>query len=109
MTLPELVARLESTGMPVAFQEFLEKDLPKLPYITYSIGDRSIFYADGVAYYAETEVSILVHSKVKNLDLESRVRSALIESISNWTESGSEAEDEYRYTITAYAAEESEE
>ena len=109
MTLTDLVARLESTGLPVAFQEFLEEDLPALPYITYSADDSDIFFADGIPYYMSSRISVVVHSKIKDLALEAVLRRTLGESIAEWREDASEAEDEYKYTITAYAAEESEE
>ena len=109
MTLTNLVTRLESTGLPVAFREFLEEDLPALPYITYSVGDTDILFADGIPYYMGSLISVVVHSKIKDLALEAVLRRSLSEAIALWDEDASESEDEYKYTITAYAAEESEE
>ena len=108
MTLTDLVTRLESTGLPVAFQEFLEEDLPALPYITYSVGDTDIFFADGILYFMGSRIDLVVHSKIKDLALEAVLRRSLGEAIALWDEDASESEDEYKYTITAYAAEESE-
>ena len=109
MTLTDLVTRLESTGLPVAFQEFLEEDLPALPYITYSAEDTDIFFADGIPYYMIGRIDLVVHSKIKDLALEAVLRRSLGEFIAEWREDASEAEDEYKYTITACVAEESEE
>ena len=109
MTLTDLVARLESTGLPVAFREFLEEDLPPLPYITYSVGDTDLFFADGKPYYMSSRIDLVVHSKIKDLALEALLRRSLGECIAQWQEDANDAEDEYQYTITAYTAEESEE
>ena len=109
MTLTDLVTRLESTGLPVAFREFLEEDLPALPYITYSVGDTDIFFADGVPYFMGSRIDVVVHSKIKDLALEALLRRSLGACIAGWQEDANDAEDEYQYTITAYTAEESEE
>lgn len=100
MTLQNLIAKLEHTGYPVALDAFQADDMPAFPYIIYSVGDREPFYADGVVYFSQTAVAVMMRCSKKDLIAEQHLIDALGLQFSGWSETYDETENCYTYTVT---------
>lgn len=74
-TKQELLAILQTVGLPVAFDHF---ETPQaLPYIAYVPARHNTFAADNVAYYRTTAYSVELYTEYKNPALEEAVEAAL--------------------------------
>lgn len=77
MTLEEIKAMLETTGIPVAYRCFPEGVAPPLPFICYLTDGSDNFAADGVVYHPITRVRIELYTKFKEPEYEDKVERAL--------------------------------
>ena len=77
MTLPELKALLDSTGIPVTYYQWGEGKAPDLPYIVYYADEDVGFCADDRVYSEEIGVTIEVYSNQKDLNLEAQMKDIL--------------------------------
>lgn len=77
MTLEEVAALLETTGYPVAFQEWREGAVPPMPYLVYLSPYTNNFAADGTAYFIVNHVQIELYTKLKDPVAEGKVEVAL--------------------------------
>lgn len=77
MTLEELKASLEATGLPVVYGAFPESDAPALPVICYLETDSNNFYADGVVYYSQNSIQVELYLKYRSFLVERKVEKAL--------------------------------
>lgn len=97
MTLPEFYNKLKSTGIPVAYQFFDEKDAPDLPIIVYTVPYNNNFSADGRVYKKISHIQIELYTKKKDLETEDKVETAL--SSFYWTKEEEYLSDEKCYRI----------
>ncbi len=77
MTIEELVAVLQSTGIPFAYDHFAEGESPKPPFICYLLPGSDNFSADGQVYYRINQVRIEIYTDSKDLTVEGKVEKAL--------------------------------
>lgn len=77
MTLEDIAVLLETTGYPVAFQEWPEDAVPPMPYLVYLSPYTNNFAADGTSYFIVNHVQIELYTKLKDLEAEAKVESAL--------------------------------
>lgn len=80
MTLIELVAKLRSTGYPVAYSHFKTdggNQPPSLPFITYLTPGREDLQADNVNYHKLQDVEIELYTKGKDLIAEGNIEQIL--------------------------------
>lgn len=77
MTQKELMALLESTGIPVAYYAFPENEAPPLPFICYLYPSSDNFSADGRVYHKFNRVLIELYTKMKQPEYEDKVENAL--------------------------------
>lgn len=77
MTIEELVAVLQSTGIPFAYDHFAEGESPKPPFICYLLPGSDNFSADGQVYYRINQVRIELYTDSKDLAVEGKVEKAL--------------------------------
>ena len=77
MTLEELKDRLETTGFPVTYREWSENAAPPLPNICYLAAYSNNFAADGEVYCKINRVQVELYTKLKDLEAEAKVESAL--------------------------------
>lgn len=68
---------LESTGYPVAYRFFPEKDAPSPPFICYLVAYSNNFSADGKAYHNINHIQIELYTKNKDITAEDKVEKAL--------------------------------
>ena len=77
MTMEELAAMLQSTGIPFAYDHFAEGESPSPPFICYLLPGSDNFAADGQVYYRINQVRIELYTDSKDLTVESKVEKAL--------------------------------
>ena len=77
MTIEELAAMLQSTGIPFAYDHFAEGESPSPPFICYLLPGSDNFAADGQVYYRINQVRIELYTDSKDLTVESKVEKAL--------------------------------
>ena len=77
MTIEELAAVLQSTGIPFAYDHFAEGENPDSPFICYLLPGSDNFAADGQVYYRINQVRIELYTDSKDLDVEGKVEKAL--------------------------------
>ena len=77
MTIEELAAMLQSTGIPFAYDHFAEGESPSPPFICYLLPGSDNFAADGQVYYRINQVRIELYTDSKDLAVEGKVEKAL--------------------------------
>lgn len=77
MTLEELKALLETSGLPVAYRAFPVGKAPPLPYICYLCDSSSNFNADDAVYFPIERMEIELYTETKQPDLESHLETVL--------------------------------
>ena len=77
MTLEELAAMLQSTGIPFAYDHFAEGESPSPPFICYLLPGSDNFAADGQVYYRINQVRIELYTDNKDLAVEEKIEKAL--------------------------------
>lgn len=77
MTLKELAARLESTGLPVTYRAWPENTAPSPPFICYMAAYSNNFAADGGVYAKVDHIQIELYTKLKDPEMEDKVEEAL--------------------------------
>ena len=77
MTIEELAAVLQSTGIPFAYDHFAEGESPEPPFICYLLPGSDNFAADGQVYYRINQVRFELYTDSKDLAVESKVEKAL--------------------------------
>lgn len=102
MTLEEISALLQTTGFPVAFQEWKEGTVPSMPYLVYLVPYTNNFAADGVTYFSADHVQIELYTKLKDPIAEGKVETALS---SLYWEKDSEYLDTEKCHMTTYEIE----
>ena len=77
MTIEQLAAMLQGTGIPFAYDHFAEGESPEPPFICYLLPGSDNFAADGRVYFKINEVRIELYTDKKDDDLEDRVESII--------------------------------
>lgn len=80
MTMEELVAMLQKTGIPFAYDHFAEGESPEPPFICYLLPGSNNFAADGKVYFRINQVRIELYTDSKDLAVERKVEMVLDES-----------------------------
>lgn len=77
MSLEELRAILETTGLPVTYRAWPEKEAPPLPFICYLVAYSNNFGADNRVYRKINHIQVELYTKQKDPDTEDKVENAL--------------------------------
>ena len=77
MTLQEIKAMLQSTGLPVIYRAWPDKEAPPLPFICYLVAYSVNFGADGTTYYPINHLQIELYTKFKDSESEDKIETAL--------------------------------
>ena len=77
MTVEQLAAMLQGTGIPFAYDHFAEGESPEPPFICYLLPGSDNFAADGKVYFKINEVRIELYMDKKDVSVERQVESAL--------------------------------
>lgn len=80
MTMEELVAMLQKTGIPFAYDHFAEGESPEPPFICYLLPGSNNFAADGRVYFKINQVRIELYTDSKDLAVEAKVETVLDDS-----------------------------
>ena len=79
MTMEELVAVLNRTGIPFAYDHFAEGESPEPPFICYLLPGSDNFAADGKVYFKISQVRIELYTDLKDLAIEKKLEDVLDE------------------------------
>ena len=77
MTIEQIAAMLQETGIPFAYDHFAEGESPEPPFICYLLPGSDNFAADGKVYFKINEVRIELYTDKKDVSVEKQVESAL--------------------------------
>ena len=77
MTVEQLAAMLQETGIPFAYDHFAEGESPEPPFICYLLPGSDNFAADGQVYFKINEVRIELYTDKKDVSVEKQVEDAL--------------------------------
>lgn len=77
MTVEQLAAMLQETGIPFAYDHFAEGESPEPPFICYLLPGSDNFAADGQVYFKINEVHIELYTDKKDVSVEKQVEDAL--------------------------------
>ena len=77
MTIEQLAAMLQDTGIPFAYDHFAEGESPEPPFICYLLPGSDNFAADGRVYFRINEVRIELYTDKKDVSVEKQVEDAL--------------------------------
>ncbi|MBE5774696.1 MAG: hypothetical protein E7337_12315 [Clostridiales bacterium] len=77
MTHNQLMAMLEETGLPFAYDHFAEGESPDPPFICFLYPASDNFSADGRVYFKINRVNVELYTDLKNPQLENTVEAVL--------------------------------
>ena len=77
MTIEQLAAMLQETGIPFAYDHFAEGESPEPPFICYLLPGSDNFAADGRVYFKINEVRIELYTDKKDVSVEKQVEDVL--------------------------------
>lgn len=77
MTIEQLAAMLQETGIPFAYDHFAEGESPEPPFICYLLPGSDNFAADGKVYFKINDVRIELYTDKKDVSVEKQVEDAL--------------------------------
>ena len=80
MTIEQLAAMLQGTGISFAYDHFAEGESPEPPFICYLLPGSNNFAADGKVYFKINQVRIELYTDSKDLAVERKVEMVLDES-----------------------------
>ena len=72
MTIEQLAAMLQGTGIPFAYDHFAEGESPDPPFICFLFPGSENFAADNVVYMEFSNLSIELYTDEKDPELEDR-------------------------------------
>ena len=75
--MEEIVKILEETGLPFAYDHFVEGECPDPPFICYLVPNSDNFAADGKVYYKINETHIELYTDCKDLSAEQKLEDVL--------------------------------
>lgn len=99
MTREEVMAVLESYGIPTAYHHFPEGEAPDLPYQVYDYPGSSDVYADGVNYARITELDVRAYMNPIDFNLIDRIGQAFTEAGLAYERTVSYIDDEHMYEV----------
>lgn len=76
MTIEQIAAMLQETGIPFAYDHFAEGESPEPPFICYLLPGSDNFAADGKVYFKINEVRIELYTDKKDVSVERQVEDA---------------------------------
>lgn len=77
MTYDEITEMLEQTGLPLAYDHFIEGEAPAPPFLIFLFPRSDNFSADGRVYQKIDELNIELYTDLKQPDVEAQLESVL--------------------------------
>ena len=100
MSLENMVAILEGTGMDVAYRRFEETNAPEMPFITYQEVANANFIADNKVFVKVSHLYVTLWTSKKDITAEQALEQALDDHDIPWSKNESYLESEKCYEIT---------
>lgn len=100
ITMENVVAILESTGMDLAYQRFNADDAPEMPFLTYQEVTSNNFVADGSVFVKISHMYVTLWTEKKDVTAEQTLESVLDGHDIPWSKNESYLESEQCYEIT---------
>lgn len=99
MTFREITDALASTGFPVVYMAWPEKEVPPLPYICYYYPSMDPEVADNTHYAQIYTLNVELYTKNKDFSVESTVESVLLDAGMVFTKEETFLSDENMYEV----------
>ncbi|MCC8044188.1 MAG: hypothetical protein LIP12_01655 [Clostridiales bacterium] len=80
MTHDEVLAMLDTIGIPYAYDHFAEGESPDPPFICFLYPQADNFSADNIAYFSSNELDIELYTDYKNPELEEKVEAVFTDN-----------------------------
>lgn len=77
MTYAEIMAMLQETGLPLAYDHFAEGESPDPPFLVFLFPSSDNFSADGIVYQKIDELHIELYTDKKQPDVETALETVL--------------------------------
>ena len=68
MTHQEIIELLEKSGLPFAYDHFVEGESPKPPFLVFLYPNSSNFVADGKVYFKKRKVNVELYTDLKEVE-----------------------------------------
>lgn len=79
MTHQEIIELLEKSGLPFAYDHFVEGESLEPPFLVFLYPNSSNFAADGKVYFKKRKVNVELYTDLKDVELEEQVEAVLDE------------------------------
>lgn len=79
MTHQGIIELLEKSGLPFAYDHFVEGESPEPPFLVFLYPNSSNFAADGKVYFKKRKVNVELYTYLKDVELEEQVEAVLDE------------------------------
>lgn len=78
MSPKEVLKRMEETGLPFAYDHFVEGEVPEPPFLVCLYPSADNFAADGIAYFKINQLDIELYTDLKQPELEEAIEAVLL-------------------------------
>ena len=69
---------MEETGLPFAYDHFVEGESPEPPFLVFLYPKADNFAADGIAYFKISRLDVELYTDLKQPELEERIEAVLL-------------------------------
>lgn len=77
MNHEQVVAMTEETGLPFAYDHFVEGQSPEPPFLVFLYPGANNFAADGITYFKVNRLHLELYTDEKSIELEEKVEAVL--------------------------------
>ena len=78
MSHEEVLKMMEETGLPFAYDYFVEGEAPEPPFAVFLYPKAANFAADGIAYFKINQLDIELYTDLKQPELEEAIEAVLL-------------------------------
>lgn len=78
MSHEEVMKMMEGTGLPFAYDHFVEGESPEPPFLVFLYPKADNFAADGIAYFKISRLDVELYTDLKQPELEERIEAVLL-------------------------------
>ncbi len=78
MSHEEVLKMMEETGLPFAYDHFVEGEAPEPPFAVFLYPKTANFAADGIAYFKSNQLDIELYTDLKQPELEETIEAVLL-------------------------------
>jgi len=99
VTYDDIVAMIEETGIPSAYDHYAEGESPNPPYILFLLPSSDNFFADNSVYQQYEELAIELYTDTKQPPIERRIENVLIRHELSWNKTETWIDSEKLYEV----------